>query len=110
MSHYICALIGEENEDGEVTYSKENEVVVLTRNIWSKTIRQFYEVLSSEEYDGGYSGVGGRYFNKEELNLALEKLNNISSSLGKQDSEEYKLFIEKCLKALVDDRIFIDFG
>ncbi len=115
MGHDISAYLGNQDPEDPFAYlegwTNQPEIASLRRGSSNPMRHQLYEVLKATEYDGDVSGIwDARWFNRNQLELALEQLRErLTQGLDVQPEIE---FVTNCLSALPLDRssVFIAFG
>ena len=115
MGHDISAYLGPV-DPADPLVELENaddlpETAYLRRSAFEPLRHTLYEVLDTEEYDGGVSGLGaGRWFSRDQFQAALVRLRQRLGE-GWQVQPEID-FVQECLAALPPNRtsVFIIFG
>ena len=115
VGHDISAYLGPDEPSDPFQYlenwPEHPEIAYLRRGASNPLRHQLYEALDAREYDGDVSGVwAARWFNRQELELALVRL-RARKDEGLEVDPEIE-FIADCLEALPPDRsrVFITFG
>lgn len=94
MGHDIFA---QRNEQDEI------ELAYLRKGAWNPTVRNIYNALNVQEFDGGVSGFGnGKYFTHSDISDAVKKI--------PLNDEATIKFLEEILKKLKpDEKVYIRF-
>lgn len=115
MGHDISAYLGDNDPadlfDNLSNWSELPEIAELCRNASNPLRHTIYEVLDATDYEGNVSGIwAARWFNRQQLNIALTLLNELFSD--GLDVERENKFVRDCLYALPDNRdcVFVTFG